>query len=204
MGAKTDYDFNRAVYNFTTQLNDGHTRKSCGRREGTLQLMGILLGYFPNCYTTFQNLLPTPLVSFVQDGTQSVFVAPDSVDLIPLIGSGFTDLLAAIPFNWQRFAGARVLSINGIDPYAYADLIADTESGNFIDHGVRVNSAFGSYRISDVDFSQRFGDISGPAFPDRSSLTLTLIPANGTAAETVVVPYIADYLGASFTDSASL
>ncbi|KAI0686326.1 hypothetical protein BC835DRAFT_1408615 [Cytidiella melzeri] len=182
---ETDYDFNRAVYNFTTQLNDGHTR------------------YFPNCYQTFQNLLPAPVVSFEQNGVQSVFVAPDSTELIPLVGTAFTDFFAAIPFNWQRLAGARVLSINGMDPFAYADLIADTESGNFIDHGVRVNSAFGSYRISGTDFSQRFGDISGPGFPDRDSLTLTLVPANSTKAETVVVPFAADYLGAPFTDSAS-
>ncbi|KAI0763881.1 hypothetical protein BC629DRAFT_967496 [Irpex lacteus] len=189
----TDYDFNRAVYNFTTQLNDGHTR------------------YFPNCYNTFQNLLPTPLVAFTldpsaKDGTQSVFIAPDSTSLIPLIGSAFTSFFSSTgpsPFNWQRLAGARVLSINGLDPFAYADLIADTESGNFLDHGVRVNSAFGSYRISGTDFSQRFGDISGPAFPDRDSLTLQVIPANGTKAETVVVPYTANYLGAPFTDSAS-
>lgn len=131
-------------------------------------------------------------------------MAPDSTDLIPLVGSGFTDFFDSIGFNWQRLAGARVLKINGMDPFAYADLIADTESGNFIDHGVRVNSAFSSYRISDTDFSQRFGDISGPQFPDRDSLTLTLITVNSTKTEVVTVPYLADYLGEPFTDSASL
>ncbi|KAI0089698.1 hypothetical protein BDY19DRAFT_889505 [Irpex rosettiformis] len=188
----TDYDFNRAVYNFTTQLNDGHTR------------------YFPNCYTTFQNLLPTPLVSFTlspsaKDGTQSVFIAPDTNTLIPLIGPAFASFLSPTgpsPFNFTHLAGSRVLSINGLDPYAYADVIAKTESGNFLDHGVRVNSVFGSYRITGTDFSQRFGDISGPAFPDRDSLTLVVELAGGEK-ETVVVPYVADYLGAPFTDSAS-
>lgn len=135
---------------------------------------------------------------------QSVFVAPDSTELIPLVGSNFTAFFQSIGFNWQRLAGARVLAINGMDPFAYADLIADTESGNFLDHGIRVNSAFSSYRISDTDFSQRFGDISGPQFPDRDSLTLTVLTVGSKKPEVVVVPYLADYLGLPFTDSASL
>lgn len=161
-------------------------------------------GWFPNCYTTFQNLLPAPLVTFEQDGVQSVFVAPDAVDLVPLVGPDFTGFFSSIGFNWQRLAGARVTAINGMDPFAYADLIADTESGNFLDHGIRVNSAFSSYRISGTDFSQRFGDISGPQFPDRDSLTLTLVTVGSKRPETVAVPYAADFLGVPFTDKASL
>lgn len=183
---ETDYDFNRAVYNFTTQLNDGHTR------------------WFPNCYDTFQNLLPAPIVTLADEhGVQSVFVAPDSVELVPLVGDEFTGFFDKIGFDWKRLAGARVLEIAGMDAFSYADLIAKTESGNFLDHGVRVNSVFSSYRISGTDFSQRFGDIAGPAFPDRDSLTLKLIPAGSTKAETVTVPYLASYLGANFTDKQS-
>lgn len=139
-----------------------------------------------------------------EHGVQSVFVAPDSVEFISLLGPSFTSFFDSIGFNWQRLAGARVLEIEGMDPYAYADLIADTESGNYLDHGVRVNSAFSSYRISDTDFSQRLGDISGPQFPDRNSLTIKLIPVNSTRAEVVNIPYLAEYTGPPFTDSASL
>ena len=78
-------------------------------------------------------------------------------------------------------------------------MIAETESGNFLDQGVRVNSAFGSYRIVDTDFSRKFGDISGSSFPDRDSLTLEV-----EGVGTVNVPYVAGYTGAPFTDSASL
>ncbi|THH27364.1 hypothetical protein EUX98_g6832 [Antrodiella citrinella] len=182
---ETDYDFNRAVYDFTTQLNDGHTR------------------WFPSCYTSFQNLIPTPVVTLDENGVQNVFVAPDAVEFITLIGTNFTDHFAQLGFNWQRLAGAKVLEIEGIDAYAYADHIASTQSGNYLDHGVRVNSAFGSYRISGTDFSQRFGDISGPAFPDQNTLTLKLIPVNSTKTETVQVPFFANYVGAPFTDRAS-
>lgn len=162
-------------------------------------------GWFPNCYNTFQNLLPAPVVTLADEhGVQSVFVAPDSVEFVSLLGDDFTSFFDNIGFDFRRLAGARVLQIQGMDAYAYADLIASTESGNYLDHGVRVNSVFSSYRISGTDFSQRFGDIAGPAFPDRNSLTMTLIPVGSTKAETVTVPYLADYLGEPFTDKASL
>lgn len=163
------------------------------------------IGWFPNCYNTFQNLLPAPVVTLADEhGVQSVFVAPDSVEFVSLLGTDFTDFFDQIGFNWQRLAGARVLQIAGMDAYAYADLIASTESGNYLDHGVRVNSVFSSYRISDTDFSQRFGDIAGPAFPDRDSLTMTLIPVGSSESETVTIPYLATYLGLPFRDQNSL
>ncbi|OCH94582.1 hypothetical protein OBBRIDRAFT_100132 [Obba rivulosa] len=181
----SDYEFNRDLYNVTTILNDGHTR------------------WLPSCYQTFQNLLPAPVVTLEVNGEQNVFIAPDSVEFINLVGTEYTDYFASIGFDWQRLAGARVLSIAGMDPYAYADLIADTETGNYLDHGVRVNSCWSSYRISGTDFSQRFGDIAGPGFPDRNTLTMEVLLANSTKKETVTIPFLASYLGENFTDSAS-
>ncbi|KAJ8475311.1 hypothetical protein ONZ45_g15653 [Pleurotus djamor] len=181
----TDYDFNRALYDFTTQLNDGHTR------------------WFPDCYTNFQNIIPTPLVSLEENGVQNVFVAPDAVEFSNLIGPEFTGFFASIGFNWQRLAGAKVLQIEGQDAYDYADFIAKTVSGNYLDHGVRVNSAFSSYRISNNAFSQRIGDIAGPTGTVQTSLKLRLIPVNSTRAETVVVPFLTNFLGVPFTNKAS-
>lgn len=168
------------------------------------QQMILYLGWFPNCYNTFQNLLPTPVATLEENGVQNVFVVPDLVDFISLLGTNFTSHFSKIEFNWQRLAGAKVLEIQGEDAYSYADLIASTQSGNYLDHGVRVNSVFSSYRISGTDFSQRFGDIAGPAFPDQNFLTMKLIPVNSTQAETVQIPFLAMYLGAPFTDKASL
>lgn len=153
---------------------------------------------------TFQNLLPAPVVTLEINGEQNVYIAPDSVEFISLVGTEYTGYFDSIGFNWQRLAGARVLTIAGMDAYDYADLIADTETGNYLDHGVRVNSVWSSYRISDIDFSQRFGDIAGPGFPDRNSLTMEVVLAKSTKSETVTIPFLASYLGANFTDSASL
>ncbi|KAF4603214.1 hypothetical protein EYR38_003625 [Pleurotus pulmonarius] len=181
----TDYDFNWAIYQFTTQLNDGHTR------------------WFPNCYTNFQNIIPTPLVSLEENGVQSIFVAPDAVEFSNLIGTEFTGFFDSIGFDWKRLAGAKVVQIEDQDPYDYADFVAKTVSGNYLDHGVRVNSAFSSYRISGNAFSQRIGDMAGPTGSVQTSLKLKLIPVNSTRAETVSVPFLTNFLGSPFTDKAS-
>ncbi|KAH9854591.1 hypothetical protein C2E23DRAFT_817110 [Lenzites betulinus] len=180
----TDFDFNKDVYDFTNQLNDGHTR------------------WLPDCYTQFQNMLPAPIVTYEENGVQGVFVAPDSVQLMTQLGTNFTSFFDSIHFNWQRLAGARVLAIEGMDPFDYAVKIAETQSGNFLDLGVRVNSAFSSYRIVGNVYAQRLGDISGPQFPTQTTLTLKLIPANSTRPETVSVPYLTNYPGVPFTDGA--
>ncbi|KAF9474386.1 hypothetical protein BDN70DRAFT_884883 [Pholiota conissans] len=182
---QTDYDFNKALYDFTTQLNDGHTR------------------YFPNCYNVFQNILPAPVISLDVNGVSNVYIAPDSVEFISLLGTSYTNFFTQIGFDWQRLAGAKVLEIEGMDAYAYVDLIAKTVSGNYLDHGVRVNSVFTSYRISGTVFSQRLGDLAGPEDVTRTSLTFKLIPAGSTKVETVSVPYLASYTGLPFTDSAT-
>ncbi|KZT08170.1 uncharacterized protein LAESUDRAFT_78851 [Laetiporus sulphureus 93-53] len=182
----SDYAFNKDLYDMVNSLNDGHT------------------GWYPYCYwDTFQNLLPAPVVSLEVDGVSSVYVVPDLVDFLSLIGTDYTSYFDNIEFDYARLAGAQVLEINGMDAYDYADYIADTVTGNYIDHGVRVNSVFSSYRISDNALSQRFGDIAGPIFPEQDNLTMTLIPVNATESETVVIPFLAVYTGEPFTDSAS-
>ncbi|PCH36916.1 hypothetical protein WOLCODRAFT_109384 [Wolfiporia cocos MD-104 SS10] len=182
----SDYAFNKDLFDLTNSLNDGHT------------------AWFPFCYwSAFQNILPAPVVSLSVNGTEDVYVVPDLADFVPLLGANYTAYYDAIGFDWTRLAGARVLEIEGLDAYAYADYVADTVTGNYLDHGVRVNSAFSSYRIADNVFSQRVGDIAGPLFPNQDNLTMTVVLANASVPETVVVPYLAAFLGSPFTDAAS-
>ncbi|PFH53432.1 hypothetical protein AMATHDRAFT_1097 [Amanita thiersii Skay4041] len=181
----TDYDFNKDLYDFTTQLNDGHTR------------------WFPDCYTSFQNILPAPVVTLEENGVENVFIAPDSVEFLTLLGTNFTGFFDSIGFDWKRLAGAKVLSIEGQDAYTYVDFIAKTKSGNYLDHGVRVNSVFTSYRISGTTFSQRLGDLAGPLDVTQNTLTMTLIPVGSSQQETITIPYLANFLGLPFTDKDS-
>ncbi|KAI9438208.1 hypothetical protein H4582DRAFT_2111656 [Lactarius indigo] len=177
----TDYDFNRDLWDFTTQLNDGHTR------------------WFPNCYNSYQNILPAPVVIL----DKGIFIAPDSVEFLNQLGPEFTAFFAAKKFNWQRLAGARVLTIGGLPASDYIDNIARTVSSNFLDHNIRVNSVVSSYRIVNTDFSQRLGDLAGPLFLTQTSLKFSLIPVNSTTPESVDVPFVADFIGESFTDGPS-
>ncbi|TFY77739.1 hypothetical protein EWM64_g6268, partial [Hericium alpestre] len=181
----TDYDFNQDLYNFVNQLNDGHTL------------------WQPNCYVSWENILPTAPVSLSVNGTESVYIAPDMVAFVELIPEGFSEFLQSVEVDWQRLAGARVLQIEGMDPYDYADHIADTVTGNYLDHNVRINSVWTGYRLSGSSFSQKFGDIAGQLFSSRENVTFALLPVNSTEQETVTVPYVATFMGNSFTDQAS-
>lgn len=137
------------------------------------------------------------------EGVQSVFIAPDSVEFVSELGTAFTSFYDSIGFNWQRLAGARVVSIAGQDPYSYIDHIASTVSGNYLDHGVRVNSVLSSYRISANTLSQRLGDLAGPPLPDLDSLEMEVLVVGSTTVEKVVIPYQMSYLGEPFADGAS-
>ncbi|KAH9854597.1 hypothetical protein C2E23DRAFT_817149 [Lenzites betulinus] len=176
---ETDYDFNKDLYDFTQHLNDGHTR------------------WLPDCYMAFQNILPTPIVALAEtpDSAPSVFVTPDSVAQISQLGTEYTSFFDSINFDWKRLAGARVLLIDGLLPFEYAELIARTETGNYLDLGTRVASTFSSYVYQDNTYEQRLGDIAGVQFPTQVALALTLIPAGTTNIETVNVPFFANYLG---------
>ncbi|KAI9513435.1 hypothetical protein F5148DRAFT_5147 [Russula earlei] len=177
----TDYDFNLDLWAFTTQLNDGHTR------------------WYPNCYLTYQNILPAPIVLL----DKGVFIAPDSVQFLRQLGKDFINYLEAKNFDWKRFAGAKVLEIDGFPALNYIDKIARTESGNFLDHNVRVNSVVSGYRLAQTSFSQRLGDLAGPIFLTRTSLDIVLIPRNSTTSQRVVFPYVASLTGTNFTNKAT-
>ena len=138
------------------------------------------------------------------NGQEGVYIAPDAVEFLSLLGEDFASFFDSIHFNWTRLAGAKVLEIDDKDPYAYVDTIASTVSGNYLDHGVRVNSVFTSYRISGTDFSQRLGDLAGPTGVVQTELKFKLIPVGSTRAETVTVPFLASFLGVPFTDAESL
>ncbi|KAH9053608.1 hypothetical protein EDB87DRAFT_1569255 [Lactarius vividus] len=178
----TDYDFNLDLYNTINQLNDGHTL------------------WLPFCYVNWEALLPTPVVSISVEGIEGVYIASDAPDFISLVPPGFTSYYESINFDWKRLAGARVLQIEGQDPYDYVDLIADTVTGNYLDHGVRVNSVFTGYRFSGSSFSQKFGDLAGRVFNPIESLNFSLVPVGATQAEIVTVPFLDVFTGNSFSD----
>lgn len=178
---ETDYDFNRDLYDFINQMNDGHTL------------------WLPYCYFTYNNLLPAPIV-LLDNG---VFIVPDSEKLFDKIGSGFTSFLAEKGFDWKRLAGAEVIEIDGLPVLDYIDKIARTVTGTYLDHNVRVNSVVSSYRIVGSEWSQRFGDHASELFLKQTSLDMLLIPNGSTSPEMVNVPFVAEFVGNDFADGSS-
>jgi hypothetical protein len=136
---------------------------------------------------------------------EGVFIAPNSDVLFDQLGSGFADYYRAKGFDWKRLAGARVLRIGGYSARDYIDKIARRESGNFLDHNVRVNSVVSSYQISNASLSQRLGDLATSLVLRRTSLLFTLIPASSTTGlpEKVNVPFVASFIGQPFDDGPS-
>ncbi|KAF5323124.1 hypothetical protein D9611_009260 [Ephemerocybe angulata] len=179
-----DYHFMKDVYDFTLRMNDGHTR------------------FLMSCYTAYQNMIPAPLISLWDAKRQEhgVFIAPNSVELVSLLGEAYYGYYDSIGFDWKRLAGAQVLAIEGADPYDYVDRVADWQTGNYLDHGVRVNSVFTSYRISGGQFSQRLGDLAGPVDISTADLTFKILFPTTTEPEDVTIPYYANMIGTAFKD----
>ncbi|KAG8744533.1 hypothetical protein FRC10_009985 [Ceratobasidium sp. 414] len=152
----------------------------------------------------FQNILPAPVVALEKNGAQDIYITPDAVEFISLLGANYTSYYDQKGFNWKRYAGAKVLTIEGLPAWAYVNLIATTQSGNWVDHNIRVNSVLSSYRVTGNAWSQRLGDLAGGLFPDKDSLKMTVIPTTtGAKPETVTFDYRSNYLGAPFTDGPS-
>jgi hypothetical protein len=159
----------------------------------------VIIVWVPNCYTSYEYILPAPVVIL----NNGIFIAPDSTELLNQLGANFTDFFAAKNFNWTRLSGARVITIEGIPAGDYIDEIARTVSGTYLDHNVRVNSVVSSYRISAGSFSQRVGDLAGRLVLTKTSLNFLIITENSTVSEFVDVPFVATFLGRSFTDGPS-
>lgn len=147
--------------------------------------------------------MPTPIVILNDGSGDDIFIAPDTVDFFNSYGSNFSNFFAAKGFNWERLAGAKVHSIGGLSASDYIDEVARNFSGNFLDHGVRVNSVLCSYEIDNDQFSQRLGDLASSNFLRQTSLTFSITAVNSTSIETVEVPFVASFIGNSFTDGPS-
>lgn len=160
--------------------------------------------WYPSCYLDFENLLPTPVISLLKDGEYGVYIAPDAVELVSLLGDAFTGFYDKIGFDWKRLAGAKVTQVEGKEAYDYIDYLATTQAGNSLDHGIRVNSVFTSYAIADSTWTQHFGLFAGRQFPDQDYLAMEVIPVDSKTPENITVPFYANYYGAPFKDSASL
>lgn len=160
-------------------------------------------GWVPNCYLTYQNILPAPVVLL----DSGVFIAPDSDVLFDQLGQDFANYFEEKGFDWKRLAGAKVIEIGGIPALDYIDQVARTSSGAYLDHNIRVNSVISSYQLPNgsLPFSQALGDLATSVVLRQTSLKFSLIPVNSSSGspECIDVPFVASLSANPFTDGPS-
>lgn len=182
-------------------MTDTHVRPFFPPPGMFAHALGLSPGWFPGCYTTYQNILPAPIVLL----DEGVFISPDSATLFDQIGPDFANYYKARGFDWKRLAGAKVVGIEGYSARDYIDKVARTDSGGFLDHNVRVNSVVSSYQMTGGNFTQRLGDVATNPFLKQTSLQFSLIPKDSFSGlpERVIVPFVTLFSGAPFSDGPS-
>lgn len=187
----TDYAFQMDVINtFNSGLNDGHTVYS-----------------FPCYESTFQSVLPFPIVPIAPkpDSPLSdvqIRILPEASILLTGLGSNF---VKRYNYDFEQYDGALVNAIDGQSANEYVDFIARTVVGTYLDHGVRTNSVFSSYRLlPESQWDQKLGDFAAPVGVAKDGVNMTITRINATTSETIYVPYQAFFLGRRpFTSAAS-
>ncbi|TFK72083.1 hypothetical protein BDN72DRAFT_378506 [Pluteus cervinus] len=190
----SEYDFHVALSRATRRLNDGH----CVWKYA--------------CYDAlFVNYLPLPL-DLLEDseGHQDVYISSEAFEVA---STGFPDQIDfwqnALPDNLrgqlESLSGAKVLAINGRDPFETVDANAEIWGG-YQALGTRQNAFFSSYLRSVDGWTYIPGTFARQSLPLEDQVELTFIRVNRTSPETITLPYrsrLGDTTTKPITDTAS-
>ncbi|GJP39910.1 hypothetical protein CLOM_g24234 [Closterium sp. NIES-68] len=183
-GIKSLMRFQTLIYRALMSLNDGHTMFSS------------------NCFhRTASYYLPLPLVAVVEDGRQIIRVAPSSLLLQGL------DVAALVlhQFDYYRYEGAQVLTINAVPAMDYLLAWAARYVGQYRDSGVRFNLLFARRVVSKATgevISTQGAFAQRSLAPTNDSVVVELQLATSTSPVTVAVPWVA-VLPTNFATTAS-
>ncbi|KAG8762056.1 hypothetical protein FRC11_011441 [Ceratobasidium sp. 423] len=195
-GTRYDSDFalHQDVSKTVKRLNDGHA------------------GYINYCYDSlFTTYLPFPLAVLARPDAldvQNVHIVPEAstVATAEFGSDAVAQWQAALGRNLSDFNGARIVSINGKDPWAVVDESAAI-SGGYQAKTTRQNAFFSSYQRAAAEWSYRLGDFAQWSLPVKGdSVTLRLVRNGTNTEETYTVPYLSRIGSATvaFTDAKSL
>ncbi|KAG9125262.1 hypothetical protein FRC07_008331 [Ceratobasidium sp. 392] len=176
-------------------------------REQVKRLGDGHAGYLNYCYdSVYITYLPFPIASLATPDAldvQNIHIVPEASDISTTTfkADAIKKWQSALGRNLTDFNGARLVSINGQDPWSYIDDLA-AHSGGYQARTTRQNGFFASYAGS----AYRLGDFAQSSWPPQNdSIVLTLV-RNGTATEeTYQVPYLSRLGSPSdvFTDAKS-
>ncbi|KAJ7924911.1 hypothetical protein B0H13DRAFT_1976670 [Mycena leptocephala] len=173
----SDFDFHLDLYHSFRRLNDGHC------------------SLFNLCYDSFYiSYLPTPLVLLTApDGSQNVHIAPEA---FTIASAEFPDQIEfwqdSLPGNLKgklaSLSGAKVLQINGKDPFIAVNQNAEV-TGGYQGFGTRQNSYFSSYSRGAKSWGYIMGNFAQQIHPLNDLVELRIQRINSSLIEQVYIPY---------------
>ncbi|KAL5481091.1 hypothetical protein ACEPAI_10032 [Sanghuangporus weigelae] len=167
--------------------------------------------YINACYDSlFVTYLPTPVVLLTDEqGEQAVHIAPEafqvaSVEFADEISFWQDALPGDLKGNLESLSGAKVLAINGKNPFVAVNANAAI-TGSFQGFGTRQNSFFSSYQRASTGWNYIMGNFAQMSLPLADSVELTVQRINSSATDSFTLPYRSRFGSASvnFTDSES-
>ncbi|KAF8598569.1 hypothetical protein BDV93DRAFT_498597 [Ceratobasidium sp. AG-I] len=186
----SDFELHRDVSTTVKQLGDAHA------------------GYINYCYDSlYTTYLPFPLAVLANPedlNSRDIYIVPEAskVAITQFGPKAIKKWHSALGRNLTEFNGARIVSINGQEPWAAVDAYAAV-SGRYQAHTTRQNSFFSSYQLQTYQMGG-FAQLSLP--PSNNTVTLTLVRNGTNVEESYKVPYLSK-IGTGtikFSDSKSL
>ncbi|KAJ7217955.1 hypothetical protein GGX14DRAFT_439051 [Mycena pura] len=189
----SDFELHLDLFYSFRRLNDGHC------------------SVFNRCYDSlYISYLPTPLVLLTaSDGSQHIHISPEaytvaSAEFPDQIDFWQDSLPGHLKGKLASLSGARVLQINGEDPFVAVNENA-LITGGYQSFGTRQNSFFSSYSRGDSGWAYMMGNFALQIHPLNDFVELTIQRVNSSVIEHVSIPYRSRFGSTAkiFTDAAS-
>ncbi|PBK91572.1 hypothetical protein ARMGADRAFT_1054240 [Armillaria gallica] len=186
----SEFDLHLDLFRAFKRVNDGHC---------------AVLNY---CYDSlYVSYLPTPLVLLSDHtGAQHVHIAPEAFSVASAefgheIEYWQKRLPGTLKGKLESLSGARVLLIDGQDPFAAVNANAQV-TGSYQSFGTRQNSFFASYHRGRDGWEYVMGNFAQQTHPLVDAVELTIQRVNSTSIDIVTIPYRSRFGSGSknFTD----
>ncbi|KAG7098678.1 hypothetical protein E1B28_000592 [Marasmius oreades] len=175
---QSEFEFHLDLFRTFKRVNDGHC---------------VVINY---CYDSlYISYLPTPLVLLTEaDGqSQNVYIAPEAFQVATAeFGSEMEHWQNVLPEHLrgqlESLNGARVLLIDGADPWVAVNKNAET-TGSYQAFSTRQNSFFSSYSRGDKGWLYTMGNFAQQVHPLTDEVTLTIRRVNRRTIDVITLPY---------------
>ncbi|KAF5321011.1 hypothetical protein D9619_001895 [Psilocybe cf. subviscida] len=189
----SEFAFHLDIYRAFKRTNDGHC--------------GVYNYCYDSLYITY---IPLPLVLLTaRNGSQNIHIAPEAFKVATAeFGDEIKFWQQALPGKLKgklaSLSGAKVLAINGEDPFIAVNKNTKV-AGGYQSFATRQNGFFASYSRGAYGWYYSMGNFALQAHPLVDAVELTVQRVNSPSVDTFTLPYRSRFGGGSnsFTDAAS-